>query len=657
MSTTPFATATTGSPPPDPRQHVNYTQGMVLGVDDFTQEYAYLSNRDQWLARDAIGYGTISGLKVTVAPKDGELQLSVSPGVALSPRGELIRVAPSQCARLGTWFSLASTQQKLTELHLSLATQITAYVVLCYRDCPTENLPIPGEPCRCDSETMAPSRIRDDFRLELTLAPPPQPEEEAVRAFVAWLRSIELTEVDLGETELAHFLDALRRAAENADSPPGFFHESPPSGLLIPRHQLCEWMRAALRVWVTELRPKWQAVFAARGATRTPEDCSCHGTGSDLPDGGREGVLLAEVILQRSGPTLVDAAVDDSKRPFLVHLRALQELLLCGRQGPPGDPGAPGSPGTPGAPGLPGLPGSPGDSVTIEYSPSDNPGRWHATFGPQDQFMRIQIGQGGFSSAIRVVGAPGANGNATRFVFRRAPAAPVPAAPTGNNHLGWAEPQPPAGSDVLWMSRGELTPAGVLVGAWSIPVRLTGDAGPPGNAAAGLDVASGVVIFSSVTGAQTRTSPQIPHTFGNTLVMIRLALEARNSATILTENTDTMAVAEVPHFIAINGSASPVFQVWLADQRAGTVVDPIDYRVRWFAVPVTRPAPDVTVPAGKQGMRLTRETLLASVLLGVTSIAVIARQFGATAAATRALANTLRDEKVVTLTGTTIQLT
>ena len=56
---TPEATA-------DPSKHVNYSFGMVLGVDDFTQEFAYHAGRDQWMMRDAVGYGTLSGLAVTV---------------------------------------------------------------------------------------------------------------------------------------------------------------------------------------------------------------------------------------------------------------------------------------------------------------------------------------------------------------------------------------------------------------------------------------------------------------------------------------------------------------------------------------------------------------------------------------------------------------
>lgn len=79
---------------PDPTKHVKYTLGMVLGVDDFTQEFAYLAGRDRWLARDLLGYGTASGLRVGVEIEDRAPQVVVTPGVAVSPSGQLIRVAP-----------------------------------------------------------------------------------------------------------------------------------------------------------------------------------------------------------------------------------------------------------------------------------------------------------------------------------------------------------------------------------------------------------------------------------------------------------------------------------------------------------------------------------------------------------------------------------
>src|SRR5438034_11731545 len=124
-------------PPPDPAKHVNFTQGMVLGVGDFTQEFAYLSGRDQWLARDTIGYGTVCGLHVALDPGDFN-KISVSPGAAINPRGQLIRVNAPQCARLDAWLALQSTVDRMSELGISTTGDFTAYVVLCYRDCPTD---------------------------------------------------------------------------------------------------------------------------------------------------------------------------------------------------------------------------------------------------------------------------------------------------------------------------------------------------------------------------------------------------------------------------------------------------------------------------------------------------------------------------------------
>ena len=78
----------------DLSKHVNFVPGMVLGVDDFTQEFAYLSGRDQWLARDLIGYGTVRGLNVTVDVDASKgPRVVVEPGVAVSPRGQMICVS------------------------------------------------------------------------------------------------------------------------------------------------------------------------------------------------------------------------------------------------------------------------------------------------------------------------------------------------------------------------------------------------------------------------------------------------------------------------------------------------------------------------------------------------------------------------------------
>ena len=51
----------------------------------------------------------------------------------------------------------------------------------CMDACPTDAMPIPGEPCRSDAELTQPSRLSDDFCLGFKLQPPKQREEDALR--------------------------------------------------------------------------------------------------------------------------------------------------------------------------------------------------------------------------------------------------------------------------------------------------------------------------------------------------------------------------------------------------------------------------------------------------------------------------------------------
>ena len=129
---TPASNQPTGLP--DPGKHVNYTLGMILGVDDFVQEFAYLNGRDQALARELLGYGTISGLQIAIESDARGPRVALSPGVALSPRGQTIRVCAPQCAYLVNW--LGDNRREIVErLGSPPGDSVSTYIVLCYRDC------------------------------------------------------------------------------------------------------------------------------------------------------------------------------------------------------------------------------------------------------------------------------------------------------------------------------------------------------------------------------------------------------------------------------------------------------------------------------------------------------------------------------------------
>lgn len=316
---------------PNPTKHVNYNLGMVLGVDDFTQQFAYHSGRDQGMVRDLIGYGTVRGLKIGLeVDVEKGARIAVEPGVAVSPRGQMICVPAAQCAYLKDWIEQHSDEISETSPPPDV---VRLYVVLCYRDCPTDNVPIAGEPCRSEDQLVAASRLTDDFCLELRLKAPNQREEDAVRDYVAWLKQIPVGGEGLSSTP-DEFLDAIRAAAQEwlaspLSSPPGDFMVGvPPAFLHIHPADACDYMRAAFRLWITELRPKWIARWHGCAAThfetddQTEEDC----------------VMLAELTVPviPSSPgnwTLAgepEVQVDESRRPCVIHLRMLQEWLLCG---------------------------------------------------------------------------------------------------------------------------------------------------------------------------------------------------------------------------------------------------------------------------------------------------------------------------------------
>ena len=151
--------AASGTAVVDPTRHVNFTNGMILGADDYSQEFAYHAARDQWISREALGYGTLCGLAVDVEA-DGARgpRVRVSAGSAVAPSGQFISVGREQCGSLNAWLADRETAAKVTALAAGLspptAIDLTLYLVLSYSDCAVAPVPIPGEPCRSAEELM-----------------------------------------------------------------------------------------------------------------------------------------------------------------------------------------------------------------------------------------------------------------------------------------------------------------------------------------------------------------------------------------------------------------------------------------------------------------------------------------------------------------------
>lgn len=309
-----------------PSQRVNYSFGMVLGVDDFKQEHAWLAGRDERALREVIGYGVVAGLDVTLQPgaDAGSVEIRVSPGLAVCPDGKVVAVTSAQCARLDTWLAGTGLQNPI------VSGARTAYVVLAYAEKSGTPVPIPGEPCRDESALQSDSRIADGFRLELRWAPPSSEEDDALREFVAWLRQIEVQDHPSAGVSIPQFQDAIEQSLgvflsgpfSPPTSPPGAW-DAPPRSLVIPRDEYTAYISAAFDVWVRKLRPLHLAKF---GPVQWVE-----GKGASEP-----AILLTRVVFELSAQGLLLSSgsppalahANGLARPQLLHLRLLQEWLL-----------------------------------------------------------------------------------------------------------------------------------------------------------------------------------------------------------------------------------------------------------------------------------------------------------------------------------------
>lgn len=332
MSTpcTPCATAAPNLMKLDPLKRVNYTFGLVLGVEEFLQEDLYFLAKHHVENRLLHGYGTVCGLDV-VRQTTPVMEVQVTAGWAITPRGQEIRVPQLMCLQVNDWIQTNLTA--LQNLYSTIAPpSLSLCVVLCYRECKTDVVPIPGEPCRTQSSSMAPSRIQDSFELMICIdnvASPPftsppsngsngglcmfrplQLEDDAIRALGELLSQVEISTTGPFLLTIEQMKQLVRDLSQTVTSPP-----SPPSGppYYVQPQDAQHFRRAALRTWVTEVRPFICAEQGAGPCCPPPEKC----------------VLLAELTVNLGpGWVATGITVDDHRRPFLVPTRLLQELLL-----------------------------------------------------------------------------------------------------------------------------------------------------------------------------------------------------------------------------------------------------------------------------------------------------------------------------------------
>jgi hypothetical protein len=326
MTTTPCVSLTTGTLRPDER--VNYAYGMVLGLDEFLAEQLYLLSKDRLHERGLHGFGTVSGLDVSVIQVDSDFQVLVSTGIGIDQWGREIVITCDQCARLGAWVAAQEQQNPGTlAQHLDATGQATVYVVASYAECLDDMVPLPGQPCSSSDQTMVASRIRDAWDVELRWDDPAMPRWDTDRRLARLLRNVVvvdgLPDAQSDEAGIgAAVLDLANRvhdAPDSLDPPPG------PSWQL-PADDAADALDRILTVWVTQVRPGIVPDLAAPEAT------------------SEAAILLATITFtpaspfDPAAPTIASCQDPDPEgRPYLLHTELIQEVRTtsAGGEGSP----------------------------------------------------------------------------------------------------------------------------------------------------------------------------------------------------------------------------------------------------------------------------------------------------------------------------------
>lgn len=148
---------------------LRYFFGQRLGVLELTDEQAYVVGKQRFHNRHAHGAGVLCGLAASRYAPGGAVSTTlarVSSGAALDGCGREIVVGWDTCVDVAAWYRV----NRETNLDLADPAADTAqhvWVVVCYRECPSDPAPAPRDPCGCEPSGCENSRVREGFELRL----------------------------------------------------------------------------------------------------------------------------------------------------------------------------------------------------------------------------------------------------------------------------------------------------------------------------------------------------------------------------------------------------------------------------------------------------------------------------------------------------------
>lgn len=159
----------------DPRDRLNYAQGVLLDSHDFEDEQLYHRGRLARGLQYLFGSGTVAGLGLAYDADHDELE--VKPGLALDPLGRLIEVPGRWCLGLGGWLAaqlhrdLADSWVWVDDNPVNSSVHIFADVFVRFAVCERAKTPAFASGPYDALDAVVPARLRDGFELALILRP------------------------------------------------------------------------------------------------------------------------------------------------------------------------------------------------------------------------------------------------------------------------------------------------------------------------------------------------------------------------------------------------------------------------------------------------------------------------------------------------------
>jgi hypothetical protein len=147
---------------------VRYFYGQRLGVMELNDEAAYHEGKHAFHNARLHGVGVLCGLRAerfVTTPGAATTVLRVSRGAGLDACGREIVVGVDQCIDVAAWLARNRTRPRVAAWLAGTDRRLT--VAARYRECPSDPVLAPRDPCGCDNGGCEMGRIREGFELAL----------------------------------------------------------------------------------------------------------------------------------------------------------------------------------------------------------------------------------------------------------------------------------------------------------------------------------------------------------------------------------------------------------------------------------------------------------------------------------------------------------